>query len=72
MIIIMIGTNKKWNDRRNGDGMSSVNPVDNNITSDNMDLNTNGESRENDHDYGFAPGRNGHRCRYFPKSPCRY
>ena len=63
MIIILIGINKKWNDWRNGDGMSSVNSVDNNSTAnspDNMASNTKGENRESDHDYGFAPGRNGH------------
>ena len=44
---MMIGINKKWN---HVDGMP-----------DNTALNRNGESRENDHDYGFAPNRNGHK-----------
>ena len=42
-----IGINKKWN---HVDGMP-----------DNMASNRNGENRESDHDYGFAPNRNGHK-----------
>ena len=44
---MIIGINKKWN---HVDGMP-----------ENMASNRNGENRESDHDYGFAPNRNGHK-----------
>ena len=51
----MIGINKKWNQIDNtGMSASSSNSMTSKLT------NTNGENRESDHDYGFAPSRNGH------------
>ena len=54
-IIIMIGINKKWNQIENtGMSANSSDNINSNST------NTNGANRESDHDYGFAPSKNGH------------
>ena len=62
LYLLFIGINKKWNEQyhdtvkknqtENVSGSSNDSKL--NMT------NTNGDNRENDHDYGVLPGRNGH------------